>query len=197
MSDWNVTPTLTGAHVRLVPLQSAHASALGAAASDGELWHLGYTTVPSSDTAAAYIDKALAMQAAGTALAFAVLDAAGVVVGSTRFYALDPDAPRVLIGYTWYARRVQRTAVNTEAKLLLLRHAFDALDCISVGFETSTLNHASRTAIARLGAQQDGVLRSHMRHPDGSVRDTVSFSIIRSEWPSVQRHLQAMLEKTP
>ena len=197
MSDWNVTPTLAGAHVRLVPLQSAHASALGAAAIDGELWHLGYTSVPSPDTAAAYVDKALAMQAAGKALAFAVLDAAGGVVGSTRFYALDPDAPRVLIGYTWYARRVQRTAVNTEAKLLLLRHAFHVLDCISVGFETSTLNRASRTAIARLGAQQDGVLRSHMRHPDGSVRDTVSFSIIRSEWPSVQRSLETMLETTP
>ena len=197
MSDWSVTPTLTGAHVRLVPLQSAHASALGAAAIDGELWHLGYTSVPSPDTAAAYVHKALAMQAAGKALAFAVLDAAGGVVGSTRFYALDPDAPRVLIGYTWYARRVQRTAVNTEAKLLLLRHAFHVLDCISVGFETSTLNHASRTAIARLGAQQDGVLRSHMRHPDGSVRDTVSFSIIRSEWPSVQRNLETMLETTP
>ena len=197
MNDWNVTPILTGAHVCLVPLQPGHASAVGEAASDGELWRTRYTSVPSPVTAAAYIDKALAMQAAGTALAFAVLDAAGVVVGSTRYYALDPAAPRVQIGYTWYARRVQRTGVNTEAKLLLLQHAFDVLDCISVGFETSTLNDASRNAIARLGAQQEGVLRSHMRHADGSVRDTVAFSIIRSEWPSVQRHLRAKLEKAP
>ena len=197
MSDWNVTPALTGAHVRLVPLQPAHAPALGEAASDGQLWRLGYTSVPSADTAAAYIDKALAMQAAGTALAFAVLDAAGAVVGSTRFYGLDPDAPRVQIGYTWYARRVQRTALNTEAKLLLLGHAFDVLDCISVGFETSALNSASRNAIARLGARQDGVLRSHMRHADGSVRDTVAFSIIRAEWPSMQRRLHDLLGQYP
>lgn len=196
MSHWHAPPTLTGTHVRLVPLQPAHASALAGAASDGQLWRLGYTSVPAPGTAGAYIDKALAQQAAGKALAFAVLDAA-VVIGSTRYYALDPEAPRVQIGYTWYARRVQRTGVNTEAKLLLLRHAFEVLDCISVGFETSALNHASRNAIARLGAQCDGVLRSHMRHPDGSVRDTVAFSIIRAEWPSVQLHLQAMLEQTP
>lgn len=195
MSDWSTPPTLSAAQVRLVPLQPGHAEALGVAASDGELWRLGYTSVPAPGTAAAYIDKALAQQVAGKALAFAVLDAAGTVVGSTRYYALDPDAPRVQIGYTWYARRVQRSGVNTQAKLLLLRHAFQVLDCISVGFETSALNHASRNAIARLGGQCDGVLRSHMRHPDGSVRDTVAFSIIRAEWPTVQRHLQAMLEK--
>lgn len=194
MSNWIETPTLSGAHVRLAPLQPGHAPALGEAASDGELWRLGYTSVPSPATAAAYIDSALAMQSAGKALAFAVLDVAGVVVGSTRYYALDPGVPRVQIGYTWYARRVQRTGLNTEAKLLLLRHAFEVLDCISVGFETSALNHASRNAIARLGAQQDGVLRSHMRHPDGSVRDTVAFSIIQAEWPSVQQHLNAKLE---
>lgn len=196
MGHWSAPPTLTGTHVRLVPLQPAHATALGEAARDGELWRLGYTSVPAPGTEGAYIDKALAQQAAGKALAFAVLDQAGEVAGSTRYYALDPDAPRVQIGYTWYARRVQRTGVNTEAKLLLLRHAFEVLDCISVGFETSALNHASRNAIARLGAHCDGVLRSHMRHPDGSVRDTVAFSIIRAEWPSVQRRVQAMLERT-
>jgi len=197
MGHWNAPPTLTGTHVRLVPLQPGHASALGEAARDGELWRLGYTSVPAPGAEGAYIDKALAQQAGGKSLAFAVLDQAGVVVGSTRYYALDPEAPRVQIGYTWYARRVQRTGVNTEAKLLLLRHAFEVMDCISVGFETSALNHASRNAIARLGAHCDGVLRSHMRHPDGSVRDTVAFSIIRAEWPSVQARLQAMLEQSP
>lgn len=195
MNDWTTPPTLRGSHVRLEPLQRGHAPALGAAAGDGELWRLGYTSVPTADTAADYIDKALAMQAAGQALAFAVLDSAGAVVGSTRFYALDPNAPRVQIGYTWYARRVQRTGLNTEAKLLLLRHAFDRMGCICVGFETSRLNQASRVAIARLGAREDGVLRNHMRHPDGSVRDTVAFSIIQSEWPAVQCRLKAMLEQ--
>lgn len=197
MGHWSAPPTLTGTHVRLVPLQPAHASALGEAARDGELWRLGYTSVPAPGTEGAYIDKALAQQVAGKSLAFAVLDQAGVVVGSTRYYALDPEAPRVQIGYTWYARRVQRTGVNTEAKLLLLRHAFEVMDCICVGFETSALNHASRNAIARLGAHCDGTLRSHMRHPDGSVRDTVAFSIVRAEWPSVQARLQAMLEQAP
>lgn len=195
MSDWTTPPTLSGSHVRLEPLQRGHALALGAAASDGELWRLGYTSVPTPDTAEDYVDKALAMQAAGMALAFAVLDGGGAVVGSTRFYSLDPQTPRVQIGYTWYARRVQRTGLNTEAKLLLLRHAFDRMGCICVGFETSLLNQASRTAIARLGAREDGVMRNHMRHPDGSVRDTVAFSIVESEWPAVHLHLQTMLEQ--
>lgn len=195
MNDWNVSPVLPGLRVRLEPLQSRHAAALGDAASDGELWRLGYTSVPAPETAAAYIDKALAQQSSGKALPFVVLDDEGVVIGSTRFYDLDPDLPRLQIGYTWYARRVQRTGLNTEAKLLLLRHAFEHLRCICVGFETSTLNHASRTAIAGLGAKLDGVLRSHMRHPDGSVRDTVAYSILQAEWPSVQQHLQARLER--
>ena len=195
MNDWTTPPLLAGLRVSLNPLQPQHAAALGDAAADGELWHLGYTSVPAPGTAAAYIDEALAQQAAGESLPFVVLDGDGVVVGSTRFYALDPKVPRLQIGYTWYARRVQRTGLNTEAKLLLLRHAFEHLQCVCVGFETSARNHASRTAIAGLGAKLDGVLRSHRLQPDGSVRDTVAFSIIQAEWPAVQQHLNAKLER--
>ncbi|MDQ3270536.1 MAG: GNAT family N-acetyltransferase [Pseudomonadota bacterium] len=195
MNDWKTPPVLSGLRVRLEPLQPQHASALGEAAADGELWRLGYTSVPSAETAAGYIDKALSQQSAGHALPFVVMDSDGIVVGSTRFYGLDPEVPRVQIGYTWYARRAQRTGLNTEAKRLLLAHAFEHLQCACVGFETSAFNHASRTAIAGIGAKLDGVLRSHMRHPDGSLRDTVAFSIIRSEWPWVRQHLQAKLER--
>lgn len=195
MNDWTTPPHLAGLRVHLQPLQPQHAAALGDAAADGELWRLGYTSVPAPGTAAAYIDKALTRQASGEALPFVVLDSDGVVVGSTRFYSLDPKVPRLQIGYTWYARRVQRTGLNTETKLLLLQHAFEHLQCLCVGFETSALNHASRTAIAGLGAKLDGVLRSHKLQPDGSVRDTVVYSIIQSEWPSVQQFLNAKLER--
>lgn len=195
MNDWTTPPHLEGPRVRLEPLRPQHADALGAAAADGELWRLGYTFVPSTETAGAYIDKALAQQASGEALPFVVLDSDGIVVGSTRFYSLDPDVPRLQIGYTWYARRVQRTGLNTEAKLLLLQHAFEHLDCLCVGFETSSFNEASRIAITGIGAKLDGVLRSHRVQPDGSVRDTVAFSIIQAEWPSVKQHLNAKLER--
>ncbi|MDQ3289558.1 MAG: GNAT family N-acetyltransferase [Pseudomonadota bacterium] len=195
MTDWNTPPDLAGMRVRLEPLQPRHADALGKAAADGELWRLGYTSVPAPGTEAAYMDKALAQQSSGKALPFAVIDSDDVLVGSTRFYALDPAVPRLQIGYTWFARRVQRTGLNTEVKLLMLEHAFERLHCACVGFETSALNHASRTAIAGIGAKLDGVLRSHMLHPDGSVRDTVAFSIIQAEWPSVQRLLRAKLER--
>ena len=137
-----------------------------------------------------HVRDALDRGAAG----FVVKDAAGEVVGSTRYYALDAGVPRLNIGYTWYQRRVQRSGLNTEAKLLLLRHAFEAMGCIGVGFETSWFNHASRTAIARLGAKQDGVLRNHKRHADGTPRDTVVFSIIDNEWPAVRSHLQFLLD---
>ena len=143
---------------------------------------------------AAYVEKALALRDAGTALPWAVLDADGEVVGSTRYGNVDADNKRVEIGWTWYAKRVQRTALNTEAKLLLLIHAFEALDCAAVEFRTSWFNHASRNAIARLGAKQDGVLRKHMRMADGQHRDTVVFSIIDVEWPMVKRHLSFKLE---
>jgi RimJ/RimL family protein N-acetyltransferase len=189
-------PTLHGRHVTLEPLHAVHADALGLAAQDGALWNLWYTNVPEPARMDEYVAAALAMQAAGSADVFLVRDAGGDIVGTTRYYDIDATVPRLSIGYTWYARRVQRTRLNTEAKLLLLGHAFEALGCIAVGFETSWFNHASRAAIARLGARQDGVLRSHKRHADGSVRDTVAFSILASEWPAVERHLRARLADT-
>jgi N-acetyltransferase len=190
---WDTPPVLRGTHAGLEPLGHGHARGLRTALGDGELSRLWYTNVPAPDGVEAYIDAALAMQARGQAWPFAVLDANGEVVGSTRYYDMDASVPRVQVGYTFYAPRVQRTGLNTEAKLLLLGHAFEALGCIAVGFETSWFNHASRTAIARLGAKQDGILRSHRRHADGSVRDTVAFSIIASEWPAVKRNLQCRL----
>ncbi|RNF86425.1 GNAT family N-acetyltransferase [Montanilutibacter psychrotolerans] len=192
---WSAAPRLQGKHVLLEPLQTAHAQALREAVTDGELWNLWYTSVPRPEAVDAYVDEALAMQSAGKALAFAVRDVHGVVVGTTRYYDLDAATPRLQIGYTWYARNAQRTGLNTEAKQLLLAHAFETLGCIAVGFQTSWFNHASRAAIARLGAKQDGVIRNHLRHSDGSIRDTVTFSIIDSEWPAVKRHLQARLEE--
>ncbi|QSQ27122.1 GNAT family N-acetyltransferase [Pyxidicoccus parkwayensis] len=195
MSDWSHIPILEGRHVRLEPLQSSHVEALSRAVTDGELWNCWYTSVPKPEGMASYVEAALAMKERGQALPFVVRDADGQVVGSTRFYLLDPSVPRVHIGYTWYAKRVQRTGLNTESKRLLLTHAFETLGCISVFFETSWFNHASRTAIARLGAKQDGVLRGHMRHSDGSLRDTVVFSILAAEWPAVKRHLTAKLEQ--
>lgn len=191
---WNTVPALQGRHVRLQPLQVAHVPALRLALGDGALSRCWYTNVPAPDGADRYVDAALEAQAQGKVLAFAVGDAAGEVVGSTRFYALEADVPRLNIGYTWYSPRVQRTGLNTEAKLLLLQHAFEVMGCISVGFETSWFNQASRNAIARLGAKQDGVLRSHKRHTDGSRRDTVVFSIIDTEWPAVKTHLQFLLD---
>jgi RimJ/RimL family protein N-acetyltransferase len=194
-TGWQRVPTLRGEHVALEPLQPAHADGLRAALGDGELSRCWYTSVPAPEGVEGYVDEALDMQAAGRALPFAVRSASGDVVGSTRFYELDPTVPRLSIGYTWYAKNVQRTGLNTEAKLLLLTHAFERLGCIAAVFETSWFNLASRTAIARLGAKQDGVLRNHRRHGDGSPRDTVVFSIIDGEWPAVKRNLQHKLEQ--
>ena len=193
------TPMLTGRHVRLAPLHADHADGLRAAAADGALWTLRFTSVPGPDPgeAESYIALALAQRDAGAALPFAVFDANGEIVGSTRFYDIDRGVPRLKIGYTWYAARVQRTALNTEAKLLLLGHAFDTLGCESVTFETSHENLRSQAAIQRLGAQRDGILRAHMRHRDGSLRDTHVFSILRAEWPAVAANLRAKLEATP
>jgi RimJ/RimL family protein N-acetyltransferase len=189
-----VVPTLRGRHVQLEPLRPEHADALRAAASDGRLWELAFTNVPMPGDVGAWLDAALAKQAAGEQLAFTVRAADGRIVGSTRYYELLPDTPRLCIGYTWYARSVQRTGLNTEAKLLLLAHAFEALRCASVGFHTSTLNLASRAAIARLGAREEGILRQHLRHRDGSLRDTVCFSILDREWPAVKAGLRAKLD---
>lgn len=192
--DWQRVPALRGEHAALEQLQLSHADGLRAALGDGGLSNCWFTNVPASDGVERYIQGALDGQGQGHMLPFVVRSADGEVVGTTRFYELDPTVPRLNIGYTWYAKRVQRTGVNTEAKLLLLTHAFEALGCIAVGFETSWFNHASRTAIARLGAKQDGVLRNHKRHSDGSPRDTVVFSIIDGEWPAVKRNLLHKLE---
>ena len=191
--DWTTPPTLQGRHVGLAPLQASDADGLRAAAADGALWDLWFTNVPEPGDVDAWIAGALAKQAEGEQLAFSVRDADGRIVGSTRYYELLPDTPRLCIGYTWYARSVQRTGLNTEAKLLLLGHAFETLGCASVGFHTSTRNAASRAAIARLGAQEEGILRSHLRHRDGSLRDTVCFSILDSQWGAVKLGLMQKL----
>ncbi|WP_019304118.1 GNAT family N-acetyltransferase [Xanthomonas oryzae] len=191
---WRELPTLRGQHAVLEPLQAAHADGLRDAVGEGALSRLWYASVPAVEQVDAYIAAALAACADGAALPFVVRDAAGDIVGCTRYYALDAAVPRLSIGYTWYAPRVQRSGVNTEAKLMLLQHAFETLGCLSVMFETSLFNHTSRAAIARLGAKQDGVLRNHTRHADGTPRDTVVFSIIDTEWAGVKRHLQFRLE---
>jgi RimJ/RimL family protein N-acetyltransferase len=190
---WRDAPTLAGRHVRLEALRHDHVDGLREALAGDALSRLWYTSVPTVAETGAYVDAALQARAQGQALPFAIRDAGGQVVGCTRFYDLDPAVPRLSIGYTWYAPSVQRTGVNTESKLLLLAHAFEVLGCISVVFETSWFNHRSRAAIARLGAKQDGVLRNHKRHADGSPRDTVIFSILDSEWQGVKRNLQFKL----
>lgn len=184
---------LHGQHVRLDPLTAEDADALEQAAADGELGRLWYTSVPAPGQAPAYVAAALSDQAQGRSLPFVVRDAEGKVVGSTRYCHIESAHRRLEIGYTWYARRVQRTALNTECKRLLLTHAFESLDAVAVEFRTHWFNQRSRAAIARLGAKQDGVLRNHMIMPDGTLRDTVVFSIIASEWPAVRTHLDHQL----
>jgi len=194
LADWTKVPTLAGAHARLEPLQMAHIDGLRGALGDGTLSKLWYTQVPSAKTMTAYVQAALQAQAEGKVLPFVVLNDADEVVGTTRYYDLDAEVPRLSIGYTWYGEAAQRTGINTETKLMLLTHAFERLECLSVVFETSWFNVTSRTAIARLGAKQDGVLRNHKRQPDGTPRDTVIFSIIDAEWQGVKRHLQHRLD---
>ncbi|HGM6771567.1 TPA: GNAT family N-acetyltransferase [Stenotrophomonas maltophilia] len=191
---WATVPTLRGQHVTLQPLQQGHVDGLRAALEGSGLDRLWYTQVPAPAQAGAYVQAALQAQAEGRVLPCVIRDAAGDIVGSTRFYDLDAAVPRLSLGYTWYAPRAQRTGANTEAKLLLLQHAFEVMGCISVVLETSWFNTTSRTAIARLGAKQDGVLRNHKRHADGTPRDTVIFSIIDAEWQGVKRHLQYRLD---
>ena len=188
--------TLEGRYVRIEPLAREHADAVRAAASDGELWRLWYTSVPAPDKIAAWIDAAFDVRVRLGGMPFVVRETAtGHVVGATRYFNVDAANRRLEIGHTWYAKRVQRTAVNTECKLLLLTHAFEALGCIAVEFRTHFFNFASREAIARLGAKQDGILRSHQIMPDGTLRDTVVFSIIAAEWPTVKRHLEHRLAR--
>jgi RimJ/RimL family protein N-acetyltransferase len=193
--SWPAPVELRGAHTALVPLQAGHAAALADAVRDGELWRLWYTAVPAPERMGAEIERRLALQAAGSMLPFAVLDAAGAPVGMTTYMNVDPVHRRLEIGSTWIAARVQRTPLNTECKWLLLRHAFEALDCIAVEFRTHRLNAQSRRAIERLGAQLDGVLRAHQRGPDGSLRDTAVYSITAAEWPTIHQHLQHRLRR--
>ena len=195
MNPWTDQPTLAGEHVRLEPLQAGDGDALVRAAADGELWKLWYTSVPGPNTVADYIARALADRDAGTAMPFVVLDGAGQVVGSTRYFRMEPDVPRLEIGFTWYARRAQRTPLNTQAKRLLLGHAFEVMGCAAVEFRTHRFNHTSRAAIERLGAHYDGTLRAQMRMPDGHLRDTRVYSILDSEWPTVRTHLDFTLAR--
>jgi RimJ/RimL family protein N-acetyltransferase len=193
---WLKEVELESTNVKLIPLRKAHSSALLSAASDGELWNLWFTSVPSENSVDKYIDKALEQQANGTALPFVVVDKEqNKIIGSTRYCNIDSVNQRAEIGYTWYSKSRQRTACNTECKLLLLSHAFETMEAIAVQFCTSWHNQASRAAIGRLGAKQDGVLRNHQKLPNGGYRDTVVFSIINSEWLSVKANLEHKLLK--
>lgn len=188
--------TLEGRGVRLEPLTPEHQDALVAAASDGQLWELWYTSVPRPDEAAAYINDALNGQRNGSMLPWAVRELnTGAVIGTTRYHDIVSLIDRVEIGYTWYASRWQRTHVNTTCKLLLLAHAFDSLGCKVVGLRTDRFNVASQRAIAALGARQDGILRHHQSRRDGTPRDSVMFSILAAEWPDVKRHLTLRLAR--
>ncbi len=188
--------TLEGHGVRLEPLAASHRDALAAAATDGALWELWYTAVPEPAQVGTYIDSALEGQSAGHMLPWAVRElSSGEIVGSTRYHDIAAAVERVEIGYTWYAARWQRSHVNTACKLLLLGHAFDALACQVVGLRTDNFNFASQRAIAALGAHKDGVIRHHQARRDGTVRDTVMFSILAAEWCDVQRHLQLRLAR--
>lgn len=188
--------TLEGHGVRLEPLEPAHETGLAAAVADGELWNLWFTSTPEPGRAPVYIADALAGQSAGTMLPWAVRElATGEIVGSTRYHDIVPVIDRVEIGYTWYAARWQRSHVNTACKLLLLTHAFDTLGCRVVGLRTDGFNIRSQRAIEAVGARRDGVLRHHQARRDGTVRDTVMYSILASEWPDVKRHLATRLSR--
>ena len=188
--------TLEGHSVRLEPLSVDHEAGLAAAAADGQLWKLWYTSVPEPAGTRGYIDAALEGQQAGHMLPWAVRDlATHTIAGSTRYHDVVPTADRVEIGYTWYAQRCQRTRINTACKLLLLTHAFDTLNCAVVGLRTDNFNFASQRAIEALGAKKDGVIRHHHPRRDGTVRDTVIYSILATEWPDVKRHLELRLAR--
>ena len=187
---------LTGRGVELVPLSLAHEVGLRAAAADGELWKLRITSVPEPDQTRAYIETALARRDTDARFAFAVLDqATGTVLGSSSYHDILPAVKRVEIGYTWYAARCQRTHINTTCKLLMLTHAFETLGCNVVGWRTDNFNHASQRAIQRLGARKDGVIRGHALRRDGTIRDTVMYSLRSGEWPEVKAQLLYMLDK--
>ena len=191
----DVQPTVLEGHgIRLEPLTEAHHDALTAASADGRLWELWFTTVPPPDGMRAYIADALNAQRGGGMVAWVVRDiASGTIVGATRYHDIVPAIDRVEIGYTWYAQSRQRTHVNTTCKLLLLAHAFDTLGCTVVGLRTDNFNLRSQRAIEGLGAKKDGVIRHHAARRDGTVRDTVMYSILAAEWPDVRRHLELRL----
>src|ERR1041385_2795914 len=189
---------LEGHGVRLEPLTADHAAGLRAAAADGATWGLWYTAVPEPAKTEAYIEAALVGQRDGRMLPWAVRElGSGTIVGSTRYHDIVAEIDRVEIGYTWYAKRWQRTHVNTACKLLLLQHAFETLGCQVVGLRTDNFNFASQRAIAALGAPLDGVIRHHQARRDGTVRDSVMYSILRPEWPDVKRHLATRLSRHP
>lgn len=194
-TPWPAPVTLASPWATLVPLAPSHAASLVEATRDGELWRLWYTAVPAPERMADEIERRLGLQRAGSMLPFTVLDADGTPCGMTTYMHIDAVNRRVEIGSTWIARRVQRGPLNTACKRLLLAHAFEALDCIAVEFRTHRLNTQSRRAIERLGAQLDGVLRSHLRSPDGTLRDTAVYSITAAEWPTVRSHLDWQLAK--
>ena len=194
---WPDPITLRGQHARLEPLSSEHREGLVEAVKDGDLFKLWYTAVPTPEGMAKEIDRRLSLQAAGAMLPFTVFDAGGTIVGMTTYMNIDAANRRVEIGSTWYAKGAQRGPLNTQCKLLLLRHAFETLNCIAVEFRTHFFNQQSRRAIERLGAKQDGILRSHQIAPNGTLRDTVVYSITAAEWPTVQAHLNYQLNEKP
>jgi RimJ/RimL family protein N-acetyltransferase len=198
MNPFTQSITLSGRHATLEPLSQGHHDGLVEATRDGELWKLWYTSVPSPESMGAEIERRLGLQRAGSMLPWTVRNrATGRVVGMTTYMNIDALNRRVEIGSTWYAKRVQRSALNTQCKLLLLTHAFERLNCIAVEFRTHFFNHQSRRGIERLGAKQDGILRSHQIAPNGTLRDTVVYSIIASEWPTVKAHLTYQLNDKP
>jgi len=194
---WPEPVSLRGPHAQLKPLSQEHCDGLTEAVKDGELWKLWYTFVPKPEDMREEIDRRLGLQAAGSMLPFTVIDADGKIAGMTTYMNVDAPNRRVEIGSTWYAKRAQRSALNTQCKLLLLTHAFEKLDCIAVEFRTHFFNHQSRRGIERLGAKQDGILRSHVIAPNGTLRDTVVYSIIAGEWPTVKAHLTYQLNEKP
>jgi RimJ/RimL family protein N-acetyltransferase len=190
---WLEPVELKGQIVTLDPLDISHAEPLKAAVMDGEFWKLWYANVPSPDQMESYVIRAIENAEKGN-IAFAVrLNSTNRIVGATRFYNVDEPNKRPMLGYTWYAKSVCKSGVNTECKLLLLQHVFEQKQAIAVEFRTHYFNHVSRTAIERLGAKQDGVLRSHQLMPDGSIRDTVVYSILQHEWPAVKNNLLSRL----
>lgn len=188
--------TLSARGINLIPLALEHEAGLRAAAADGELWNIRVTSVPEPEDTCAYIENALAMRDAGNRFAFAVQDASsGKVLGCTSYHDIVPALKRVEIGWTWFGKSSQRTHVNTTCKLLMLTHAFETLGCHVVGWRTDNFNFASQTAIERLGAHKDGVIRGHALRRDGTIRDTVMYSLLSGEWPEVKAQLLYLLNK--